>query len=851
MKIRRVVAAFMTVVLTMVQMYVPAMAGEESETVAIAEESDEETVSEDKAWDGETDAWLSGYEYTVKDGKLHLTAGKDTLAGDIVIAAKAKVNGTEYPVVIGARSATDGSSFFGYMNNKITGIKVEKGTELADDARYIFSTLTELVSLDVSGLDTSKTTNMHGLFYYDPKLTGLDVSNFDTSNVTDMSWMFKGSNKLKLLDLKSFNTSKVESMGWMFDGCAELESLDVSSFDTSNVTDMESVFFNCKSLEALDVSAFKTSKVTKADQLFSDCEKLKSLDVSGFDTSNITSMQNMFNNCKSLTELDVRKFNTSKVEKMGGMFSGCVSLNSVDVSGFDTANVTNMACMFANCHELKTLDVSKFKTSNVTDFASMFNECRSLTSVDVSNFNTSNVTDMGYMFAGCSKLVSLDVSNFNTSKVVRIYDMFLRCSSLKSIDVSHFDTSNVTDMGYMFAGCSSLTDLDIRNFKISKDCGVNNLASNSAVNLYIPIRGLVTGSITNNSQLKKIYYPGTEAQFKALGIQVPDGVEVIYNYTEGMTIRSANPLSPIPFITDTTTELYLVKGQKFDLPAGEWESEKNKVLNISKKGIVKAKKVTSEPILMKKKDGSQNIKVYISAPKIGKAVRAGSEFLDGYECAKFNVPLEYDKEHLSVYWYCSSPDVATVSAGGNVLFLKPGKVTVTAYINGKAYSKKVSYSNKYVRPSYATMHINLGETKKISMKGVKNAVWEKDNDNVAIDGNRLTAKTAGETKLTAVVGGGDTPQYTYTMKVFVEDISVSGEGITSAGTNKYAVNVKAGDTVNIAFKAVSQPVLLKSSNTKVATVDEDCNITVRAKGKAVISTKLNGKTVKININSAQ
>jgi len=49
-----------------------------------------------------------------------------------------------------------------------------------------------LTELDVSGLDTSKVTDMSYMFYRCGSLTELDVSGLDTSKVTDMRNMFFG-----------------------------------------------------------------------------------------------------------------------------------------------------------------------------------------------------------------------------------------------------------------------------------------------------------------------------------------------------------------------------------------------------------------------------------------------------------------------------------------------------------------------------------------------------------------------------------------------------------------------------------------------------------------------------------
>ncbi|SEK96088.1 surface protein [Ruminococcus albus] len=57
------------------------------------------------------------------------------------------------------------------------------------------------------------------------KLTSLDVSGFDTSKVTDMSWMFGGCSNLTALDLSGFETSSVTYMRCMFWSSGELSSL--------------------------------------------------------------------------------------------------------------------------------------------------------------------------------------------------------------------------------------------------------------------------------------------------------------------------------------------------------------------------------------------------------------------------------------------------------------------------------------------------------------------------------------------------------------------------------------------------------------------------------------------------
>ncbi|HDL6566321.1 BspA family leucine-rich repeat surface protein [Enterococcus faecalis] len=327
-----------------------------------------------------------------------------------------------------------------------------------------------IVSINLSGLDTSQVTDMTNMFSSCSKLTSLDLSSFNTSQVTSMEGMFSGCSGLTSLDVSKFDTSAVTSMEGMFSGCSSLSSLDVSKFNTSQVTSMTSMFNGCSSLSSLDVSNFVTGAVTSMINMFNGCSSLSSLDVSKFNTSAVTSMESMFAGCSGLTRLDVSKFVTKKVLSTSNMFADCSGLTRLNVSNFDTSAVLNMSAMFANCSGLTSLNVSNFDTSAVTQMNGMFTGCSGLTSLNVSSvsFKTDKVTEMTDMFAGCSGLTSLDVSRFNTSEVKSMDGMFSDCTGLKSLDLSSFNTGKVTKMTYMFAYCNSLTYLDLSNFDMSQ-----------------------------------------------------------------------------------------------------------------------------------------------------------------------------------------------------------------------------------------------------------------------------------------------------------------------------------------------------------------------------------------------
>ena len=149
-------------------------------------------------------------------------------------------------------------------------------------------------------------------------------------DVTDMRWMFEDCSDLISLDLSTFDTSKTTDMHSMFQDCHNLTSLDVSNLNTSNVRDMSLMFYGCSSLTSLDLSSFNTSNVTEMLVMFNECSKLTSLDLSNFDTSNVITMWRMFNNCSNLTTIkgiiDMKSCNDFK-----DMFYNCPKLTGVKI----------------------------------------------------------------------------------------------------------------------------------------------------------------------------------------------------------------------------------------------------------------------------------------------------------------------------------------------------------------------------------------------------------------------------------------------------------------------------------------------------------------------------------------
>ena len=290
-----------------------------------------------------------------------------------------------------------------------------------------------LLSVNLSRLDTSKTTSLGYTFSRCKSLTEIDLSTLDTSSVGSFADVFQDCSSLRSVNLTGWDTSNGNNFRQMFYCCAALEELDVSLFNTSSATTFEQMFSGCSSLRSLDLSRFDTSAATTFASMFCNCASLATLDVSTFDTTSATDLSQAFYGCKSLTELDLSRASTAKVQTFHGMFSGCSGLKRIDLSLLDTSSARDLSYLFADCSKLEAVNVVGINTSSVIDFNHMFSGCTSLASLDLSSFDTAAAKNLSYLFYGCSSLTSLNLSSFDTSNVETMVNLFTSCTKLAEV----------------------------------------------------------------------------------------------------------------------------------------------------------------------------------------------------------------------------------------------------------------------------------------------------------------------------------------------------------------------------------------------------------------------------------
>ncbi|WEV72503.1 BspA family leucine-rich repeat surface protein [Bifidobacterium sp. ESL0790] len=409
-----------------------------------------------------------------------LSGSNDRLAWNVT--ADCTLHVTDY-----GTSTWISNNWNGYVDkDKITTISFEAYMPHRSFTQYVtassmFANMASLTTINgLNKLDFKNTSSMEQMFMNDPNLLSVDLTGIDTSNVTNMWKMFMGpatttvaNGPKKPYALQhitfgpDFNTSKVTNMEAMFANCDNLEDLDVSMFDTSHVTNMHMMFDTDNVDDGID---------NAANHDFPSQSHLGSIKFGPkFDTSHVTNMGFMFYGDNALTSLDVSHFNTGNVTDMEAMFDNVAKAPAIDVSGFDTSKVTNMSYMFWHNETVTRLDVGGFDMHAVTDTQSMFDDCWSVTTLAVSEFNTSADTNMQYMFSDDSSLVTLNVSGFDTSQATSMGGMFSDCTNLQVLDVSHFDTSKVRNMRFMFSDDYNITQLNVSGFDTKNVISMNSM----------------------------------------------------------------------------------------------------------------------------------------------------------------------------------------------------------------------------------------------------------------------------------------------------------------------------------------------------------------------------------------
>ena len=558
---RRVIA--ITLVLSLIVGFMPATRRVEAAGVnyAISSEKEDKNIRGlgeplKSTYVNENANWYQDYDYTLSNGYITLNSyeGNDT---ELIVPSVAEVDGVEYTVTF--KNCRDYKSV--WKDSGITSLKIDENVVLPRDCSNLFYGCSTLVTLDMSGIDTSNVNSMSGMFYGCSSLKYVDVSGFDMDSVGEVSDMFRGCSSLEEIDVSNFTTSDVDSFGYMFMECSSLKSIDLSRLNTSDATDMSGMFYDCKNLESITINGIDTSKVRYMNLIFANCEKLKEIDVSSFNTDSLKGVSYMFDDCYSLRSLDLSNFDLSLVTREEYMFSNCNKLEVINVPkncnidielpgqfADDENNIYNaLPKNLSSSIELNRQgNTDEWLDSYLYDIQDgkvilekYHGEDTSITvpksaviegvEYDVTlaagqqssiweGSNAESITfEEGFVLpANCKGLFAVSgnadsegfkapittiiMNGVDTSNVTDMSYMFSGCKNLTTLEWNELNTVNVTTMDHMFASCFSLSGIDLSRFN------TGNVTDMSC--MFKGCRGLTSINISGFDTSKVQYFGG-------------------------------------------------------------------------------------------------------------------------------------------------------------------------------------------------------------------------------------------------------------------------------------------------------------------------------------------------------
>ena len=172
----------------------------------------------------------------------------------------------------------------------------------------LFSCCYELEEIDLRNWKTPSLVSMNYMFaslYYSldytlvSKLKRIYMSeDFDTSKVTNMHGLFYNDRFIEDYSfLKYFDTSSVTTMNCMFQDNLTFHNLDyIENWDVSKVTDFSLTFCACESLTDLNgLEKWNVSSSTKMYRMFYESNHLEDVSsINDWDISNVTDFRDMF-----------------------------------------------------------------------------------------------------------------------------------------------------------------------------------------------------------------------------------------------------------------------------------------------------------------------------------------------------------------------------------------------------------------------------------------------------------------------------------------------------------------------------------------------------------------------------
>lgn len=265
-------------------------------------------------------------------------------------------------------------------------------------------------------------------------------------------------------------------------------------------------------------------------------------------------------------------------------------------------------------------------------------------------------------------------------------------------------------------------------------------------------------------------------------------------------------------------------------PSYKFTSENENIATVSEDGTITAKS-----------EGTTNVTIKVGSDKnvltckitiLSPSPSSENEALNAGETKKINVNYCANQ---NINYVSNDTSIVTVDNNGNITALRKGTTTVTITVDDTVLTLNVTVNNDPTlniskKTIYAGNSFNL---KIIGLVG--NATFTSSNSKVAtVDSNgKVTCKSAGNSTI-SVIANGITLNCTITVKNSALNC-----------TNK-TIYVKNSFTLKV-VKGLNGKANFKSSNNKIAKVDNKGKVTCKSAGTCVITANANGLSLQCKV----
>lgn len=292
-----------------------------------------------------------------------------------------------------------------------------------------------------------------------------------------------------------------------------------------------------------------------------------------------------------------------------------------------------------------------------------------------------------------------------------------------------------------------------------------------------------------------------------------------------------------------------------------WKSSDESIATVDEKGLVKAKDYGMCTITVMTNDGNYTAECTVKVVKAVKSISLEDQWIQikmGQSEKLSYTILPEDADDKSVTWSTSNSSVATVSSDGTVKAINVGDAVITVKTNNGGHTATCKVVVLQIPTSITLdkkeLTLLTGETEKLTATVLpttaydKSVTWSSSSAKIATvdsEGN-VKGLREGTATITATTKDGN-KKATCTVKVYPR---VSGVSL-----NKNLITLLPGKTEKLVAtvspaSALDKSVVWKSSNEKVATVNENGVVTAKSGGDAVITVTTNdgGKTAECKVH---